>query len=129
MTWTVDGVGGEMTNPGREEPREITDWRGAVRDATERLERDYFAKVKPYAEGFGTWANSTLFGYEIPLREHGRIGGGLIGSHARYARKVGFLGLFGRRVLVLPLSDIERQFRAEIDAWLKEEEQKRGIPK
>src|SRR5439155_5080993 len=89
----------EISEARQDEPRELSDWRAAVRDTADRLERDYVDRVTLHAEGFGTWASSTLFGYEIPLRHRGPVGS-LLGRHERYARKTGFLGLFGRRVLV-----------------------------
>ena len=97
----------------------LTDWKLAIRQLGDRLERDYLERVSKVARGFGIWGSSTEVGYEIPLG--GRIGR-LEGNSARYARKTGPLGLFGPRVLVRDLADIEREFRLEIDSWLQDRE-------
>jgi hypothetical protein len=97
----------------------LTNWQLAIRQLGDRLERDYVARVTKVARGFGIWGSSTEVGYEIPLG--GRIGR-LDGKSARYARKTGPLGLFGRRVLVRDLADIEREFRLEIESWLRDRE-------
>jgi hypothetical protein len=105
----------------------MVDWRAAIREFRERLERDYVGRVSRYAGGFGVWGNSSSVGYEIPLG--GRVGK-LAGTTARYARRNGFLGIFGRRVRVRELADIEGQFRQEIDQWLADQERKSTtIPK
>jgi hypothetical protein len=99
---------------------ELDNWRAAVREVCDRLDADYFDRVKPFADGFGTWASATMIGYEIPLA--GRFGGRIMGRNARYARRTGPFGLFGRRVKVRGLADIELEFRKEIDEWLRERE-------
>jgi hypothetical protein len=99
----------------------MVDWNAAINQVAEALERDYDKRVARYAHGLDVWGNSTTIGYDIPLGGRvGRSDGGI----ARYARSTGFLGLFGRRVRVRDLADIERQFRREIDEWLVEQERK-----
>jgi hypothetical protein len=100
-------------------PDPLVDWKGAISQLGDRLEHDYLARVRRVAGGFGIWGSSTMVGYEIPLG--GRVGR-MAGNHVRYARRSGFLGLFGPRVLVRDLGNIEREFRREIEAWLNEEE-------
>src|SRR5438045_3931467 len=104
----------------RAQAPELDNWRAAVREVCDRLEGDYFDRVKPFTEGFGTWASATMIGYEIPLP--GRFGGRLMVSNARYARRTGPFGLFGRRVKVRNLADIETEFRKQIDEWLRAKE-------
>jgi hypothetical protein len=60
-----------------------------------------------------------MIGYEIPLG--GRVGR-LVGNSARYAKHVGLFGFLGPREQVRDLADIEAQFRAEIEAWLRDPE-------
>ena len=62
----------------------LTDWKLAIRQLGDRLERDYLERVSKVARGFGIWGSSTEVGYEIPLG--GRIGR-LEGNSARYARR------------------------------------------
>lgn len=95
------------------------DWRSRVRAVCDRLDRDYYPRVSRYAGGFGTWASSTMIGYEIPLG--GRVGR-LVGNSARYAKRVGPFGLLGPREQVRDLADIEAEFRTQIEAWLRDRE-------
>jgi hypothetical protein len=99
----------------------MVDWKAAIRQLAERLERDYVARVSRYARGFEVWGNSTTVGYDIPLG--GRVGRSE-GGMARYARRTGFLGLFGHRIRVRELAEIEAQFRKEIEQWLVNRERK-----
>jgi hypothetical protein len=99
----------------------MVDWKAAIDQIAERLERDYSERVARYAHGLDVWGNSTTVGYDIPLG--GRVGPS-DGGIARYARRTGFLGLFGRRVRVRELADIEAQFRQEIEQWLADQERK-----
>jgi hypothetical protein len=106
-----------VSTPPSEDP--LIDWKSAIGQLGDRLERDYLEPVKKFARGFGIWGSSTVVGYEIPLG--GRVGR-MVGKRAQYARRRGFLGLFGPRVLVRDLADIEDEFRREIEAWLREQE-------
>src|SRR5437899_1004692 len=107
-----------MNKDGKADP--LTNWRGAIGDLADRLEGDYLERVRRVAAGFGIWGSSTQVGYEIPLGP--RIGR-VVGEHVRYARKTGPFGLIGRRVLIRDLADIEREFREQIEAWLREREE------
>jgi hypothetical protein len=99
----------------------MVDWKAAIGQFAERLERDYNERVARYAHGLDVWGNSTTIGYDIPLGGRvGRCDGGI----ARYARRTGFLGLFGRRIRVHELADIEAQFRRDIEQWLEAQERK-----
>src|SRR2546428_4345629 len=100
-------------------PDPLVDWKSAIGQLGDRLERDYLERVRKVAGGFGIWGSSTVVGYEIPLG--GRIGR-MVGSRIQYARRSGFLGVFGPRVLVRDLGDIEDEFRREIETWLREQE-------
>jgi len=102
-------------------PNLADDWKSEVRDFCSRLERDYRDKVRPYAGGINCWGNSTTIGFEIPLGS-GRVGR-MWGDHAKYARRAGFLGLFGPRRGLRNLTDIDRQFRREIDEWLAKQDE------
>lgn len=103
----------------RTPPDPLVDWKIAIRQLGDRLERDYLDPVRRFARGLGIYGSSTVVGYEIPLG--GRVGK-IVGGERRYARKIGFLGLTGPRVIVRDLADIEAEFRVEIEAWLKEQE-------
>lgn len=100
-------------------PDPIVNWKAAIRELGDRLENDYLTRVRRFAGGSGIWGSSTQVGYEIPLG--GRVGK-LVGGHARYAKRTGALGLFGSRVPVRDLHDIELQFRHAIEAWLADQE-------
>jgi len=103
----------------------MVDWKAAVLQLADQLERDYSDRVGRYARGFEVWGNSTTVGYDIPLG--GRVGP-TTGGIATYARRTGFLGRFGRRIRVRELADIEAQFRQEIEQWLVEQERKQAGP-
>ncbi len=91
-------------------------WKQVVGEFCKRLEQDYQSRVARFAKGIDCWGNSTTVGFDVRLGE-GRSGP-MWGNHAQYAKRVGFLGMFGRRVQVRELTDIEQQFRHEIDEWL-----------
>jgi len=91
----------------------IDDWKAAVREFCDRLEHDYVNQVTRFAGGFGTWPIARRSAVKFRLGECGRR----IGRSERYAKHV-LLGLFGPRVLVRDLSEIESEFRREIDPWL-----------
>ena len=110
----------EMTPPAM--GRESTDWKSAVLDLAERIEGDYQEKVGRFAKGINVWGNSTTVGFDVALGR-GRSGP-MWGRHTRYAERRGFFGLFGPRVEIRDLADVEREFRAEIDTWLAEHERK-----
>lgn len=95
-----------------------------VVDLCDRVERDFGPRVAPFAQGIGAWANSTTVGVEIPLG--GRIGP-MWGLHVRYARRCGFLGLWGPREQIRPLDEVERELRLAIEGWLTEQEEKRRL--
>jgi hypothetical protein len=103
----------------RSSPDPLVDWKVAIGQLGDRLERDYLDAVRRFARGFGIYGSSTVVGYEIPLG--GRVGK-IVGGQRRYARKVGLFGLTGPRVIVRDLADIEAEFRVEIEAWLKEQQ-------
>jgi hypothetical protein len=112
FTWICPNEQAALVDP-------LVDWKSAIGQLGDRLEGDYLDRVKKFARGFGIWGGSTVIGYEIPLG--GRIGK-MVGNRARYAKRSGLFGLFGRRELVRDLADIESQFRREIEAWLNEQE-------
>jgi hypothetical protein len=103
----------------------MVDWKKAICQLGERLERDYMDRVHRFARGIDVWGNSTSVGYDIALG--GRVGP-MVGGMARYAKRAGFLGVFGRRTRVRDLGDIEGQFRREIDQWLADQERKQRAP-
>lgn len=49
------------------------------------------------------------------------------GLHVRYARRCGFLGLWGPREQIRPLDEVERELRLAIEGWLTEQEEKRRL--
>lgn len=104
-------------------PSASDDWNQAVGEFCRRLEQDYQGRIGQFAKGIDCWGNSTTVGFEVRLGE-GRAGP-LWGNHVKYAKRVGLLGVFGRRVQTRDLTDIERQFRHEIDEWLLERAQGR----
>jgi len=55
----------------------------------------------------------------IPL---GNRIGPMAGWSARYAKRDGLFGLFGRRRPVRDLDAIEAEFRSEIESWLRSRE-------
>jgi hypothetical protein len=89
----------------------MVDWKAAIGQFADRLERDYRERIGRYARGLDVWGNSTTVGYDIPLG--GRIGRS-DGGIARYAKRTGFLGMFGPRIRIRELADIEAEFRREI---------------
>src|SRR5688572_5319152 len=101
----------------------MVDWKAAINQVAERLERDYRERVERYARGFEVWGNSTTVAYDIHLG--GRVGPSE-GGIERYARRTGFHGLFGRRIRLRELADIEAQFRQEIEQWLVDRERNHG---
>lgn len=104
-------------------PDPLIDWKSAIAQLGDRLERDYLEPARRFARGFGIYGSSTMVGYEIPLG--GRVGK-VVGGERRYARKLGLFGLFGPRIITRDLTEIEAEFRVEIEAWLREQERRTG---
>src|SRR2546423_79281 len=101
-------------------PAPAEDWKLQVRELASRLERDYQTRVARFAKGLDVWGNSTTVGFDIRLGR--RRMGPMWGTHVRYARRRGPLGLFGPRVQVRDLAEVEATFREKIDEWLAREE-------
>ena len=82
----------------------------------ERLRADYAERFfAAGATGFDTWGNRANIGIEARFREGF---GPIFGPVVRYARRPGWLGLFGPLVPFRTFADAERELRAEIDVYL-----------
>ena len=87
-------------------------------ELAERLETEYRERVERAGGGFGVWLGGTRAGVEILLG--GRIGP-VDGTSIKYARRTGPLGLWGRRIALHDIGEIERELREFVDSWLRDQ--------
>jgi len=88
----------------------------AIGALEERLHADYAERFfAAGATGFDTWGNGAKIGIEARFQEGF---GPVFGPVVRYARRSGWLGLFGPLVPFRSLGDAEAELRAAIDDYL-----------
>lgn len=90
--------------------------RRQVDDVWQRLQSDYADRFfAAGATGFNAWGNGAVIGVEANF---GKAFGPSFVASARYARREGWLGLFGRLVQYRSLEEAEEELRQEVDAYL-----------
>jgi|SRR5712692_2220391 len=88
----------------------------AIGAVEERLHADYAERFfAAGATGFDTWGNGAKIGVEARFKEGF---GPVFGPVVRYARRSGWLGLFGPLVPLRSLEDAERELREQIEGYL-----------
>jgi len=88
--------------------------RAAVIERLERDFRDRFFAVG--ATGFDAWTNATTIGVEARF---GRIAGPIVAPTVTYARRTGWLGLFGPIRALRTLAEAEADLRRKIEDDLR----------
>ncbi len=96
----------------------MEDWQGRIKDLSHRLESDYRDRAARVGGGFSAGGNKTEVQVEMLLGGHI---GPMWGASVKYGRR---RGLFGPVEQVLDWGEVERRVRAEVEAWLHQQEKK-----
>jgi hypothetical protein len=99
----------------------MENWQDHVKDLSRRLEHDYRDRVARVGGGFSAGGNRTEVQVEALLGGHI---GPMWGTSVKYARR---RGLFGPVEQFVEWPEVERRVRAEVEAWLAQQEKKQGI--
>jgi hypothetical protein len=87
-----------------------------VDDIYERIQAEYADRFfAAGATGFNAWGNGALLGVEVNF---GKTFGPSFVASVRYARRDGWLGLFGRLLPFRSLEEAERELREQIESYL-----------
>ncbi|HEX7950894.1 MAG TPA: hypothetical protein VF494_11140 [Candidatus Limnocylindrales bacterium] len=87
-----------------------------LRRVCERLEAAYRDRfIDAGASAFNAWANGARVGVEAA---YGKGSGPIWAVDVRYARRLGWFGLFGPLVPFKTLDDLERELGEQIEWWL-----------